>query len=246
MGCTAVLTAAGSGSRLGRPVPKALVPLAGTALVVHAARALAAAGVVDRIVVTAPAGHVDDVAALFPGGSVGPASDGARPVPVVVVAGGTTRQASVAAALATLPLPDGPAVVIVHDAARALAPPALVRRVVDAVLAGAPAVVPGLAVTDTVKQVAATPDGGWLVIGTPERSALRAVQTPQGFDHRLLVRAHAAAADRRDDEARAVSDDAGLVELLGEPVRLVAGEERALKITTAADLMTAERWLSRS
>ena len=269
MGCVVVLTAAGSGSRLGHHLPKALVPLAGVPLVVRAARVLAASGVVDHIVVAAPADHVDDVRALFPGASVGVptpdevsdttagrvgderagaagSDDRAVSVPVAVVAGGVTRQASVAAALVAVPdhLADG--VVLVHDAARALAPPDLVRRVVAAVEAGAGAVVPGVAVTDTVKQVEHVPDGGLLVTGTPDRSTLRAIQTPQGFDCRLLVRAHAAAAERKDDEARAVSDDAGLVELLGEQVRLVAGDERALKITTPADLATAERWLSRS
>lgn len=243
MPCVAVLTAAGSGSRLGHALPKGLVPLAGVPLVLRAAQGLAISGVVDRIVVTAPAGHLEAVAALFAGGLS--AEDG-RPVPVSVVAGGQTRQASVAAALATLEVPVGPAVVLVHDAARALAPTDLVRRVAAAVVAGADAVVPGVAVTDTVKQVAPASDGGWLVVATPERATLRAVQTPQGFDHRLLVRAHAAAAERRDDEARAVSDDAGLVELLGAQVRMVVGDERALKITVPEDLATAERWLSRS
>ena len=243
MQCVAVLTAAGSGSRLGHALPKGLVPLAGVPLVQRAARGLAASGVVDRIVVTAPAGHLDAVAALV---AEGFATDAGRLVPVSVVPGGRTRQASVAAALATLDAPAGPAVVLVHDAARALAPTDLVRRVVAAVVAGAGAVVPGLTVTDTVKQVAPTPDGGWRVVATPERSTLRAVQTPQGFDHGLLLRAHAAATERRDDEARAVSDDAGLVELLGVEVRMVVGDERALKITVPEDLDTAERWLSRS
>src|SRR5690606_39300509 len=81
---------------------------------------------------------------------------------------------------------------------------------------------------------------------SPDRATLRAVQTPQGFVRELLERAHRAGADRADDEARAVSDDAGLVELLGEEVHLVRGEPAALKITTAADLDLAERLLSRS
>ncbi len=238
MRCGAVLTAAGSGTRLGHDLPKAAVPLAGTPLVVHAARALAESGVVDVVVVTAPAGHLDDFQALFPGGTV----PGGQ-VPVRVVVGGVTRQASVAAGLAALPAEH--ALVLVHDAARALAGPGLTRRVVAALAAGHGAVVPGVPVTDTVKRVEPAAGGGEVVVETAERAVLRAVQTPQGFRRELLERAHRAAADRADDEARAVSDDAGLVELLGEQVHLVAGEPRALKITTPTDLALAELLLSR-
>ena len=242
MRCAAVLTAAGSGTRLGHALPKALVPLAGTPLVVHAARGLAASGVVDGVVVTCPDGHRDQVRDLFPGGRV-PGSD----VPVEVVTGGPTRQASVAAGLAALDdVAPGADLVLVHDAARCLAGPALVRRVVAALEAGSRAVVPGVPVTDTVKRVVALPGGGEAVVETPDRAALRAVQTPQGFTRDLLERAHRAAADRAGSERTAVSDDAGLVELLGEQVHLVPGEDAALKITTPADLDRAERLLGRS
>ncbi|HLV04170.1 2-C-methyl-D-erythritol 4-phosphate cytidylyltransferase [uncultured Georgenia sp.] len=238
MRCGAVLTAAGSGTRLGHDLPKALVPLSGTPLVVHAARGLAESGVVDAVVVTAPAEHLDAFGELFPGGTVPGGS-----VPVRVVAGGLTRQASVAAGLSALP--DDCTLVLVHDAARALAGAELTRRVVAALAAGRSAVVPGVPVTDTVKRVAPTDDGGEVVVETPDRSALRGIQTPQGFRRELLERAHRAAADRAHDEARAVSDDAGLVELLGERVHLVPGETRALKVTTPADLAVAELLLSR-
>ena len=92
MRCAAILTAAGSGTRLGHRLPKALVPLGGEPLVAHAARALAASAVVDAVVVTAPAGQLTQFNALFADGVV----PGTR-VPVTVVAGGATRQASVAA-----------------------------------------------------------------------------------------------------------------------------------------------------
>lgn len=242
MRCGAVLTAAGSGSRLGHDLPKALVPLGGTPLVVRAARALADSTAVDGIVVTAPSTHLAAVVGLFPGDVVPGTA-----VPVRVVPGGPSRQASVAAGLAALAdLVADVELVLVHDAARALAGPELVRRVVAALESGRRAVVPGVPVTDTVKRVVALPDGGELVVETPDRATLRAVQTPQGFVRELLERAHRAGADRADDEARAVSDDAGLVELLGEEVHLVLGEPAALKITTAADLDLAERLLSRS
>ncbi|MEL7976568.1 2-C-methyl-D-erythritol 4-phosphate cytidylyltransferase [Isoptericola sp. F-RaC21] len=240
----AILTAAGSGTRLGRDLPKALVALAGFPLVVHAARRLAASGVVDTLVVTCPAGldaAVRDVVAQDPHVDV----------PVRVVVGGATRQASVAAGLA-LAGPDDD-VVLVHDAARPLAPPRLVRRVVDAVRAGHGAVVPGLPVTDTVKRVApplavepvetshrvSTGPTVERVVETPDRALLRAVQTPQGFDRALLERAHAQGAARAAAEGLAATDDAGLVEALGETAWVVTGEEAAMKITTERDLQVA-------
>jgi len=230
----AILTAAGSGTRLGRDLPKALVALEGFPLVVHAARRLAASGVVDSLVVTCPAGldaAVRDVVAQDPHVDV----------PVRVVEGGATRQASVAAGLA-LAGPDDD-VVLVHDAARPLAPPRLVRRVVEAVRAGHGAVVPGLPVTDTVKRVAPASSAGGAgverVVETPDRAALRAVQTPQGFDRALLERAHARGANRATAEGLAATDDAGLVEALGETAYVVGGEETAMKITTERDLQVA-------
>ncbi|GIG22526.1 2-C-methyl-D-erythritol 4-phosphate cytidylyltransferase [Cellulomonas chitinilytica] len=259
MSVAAVLTAAGSGSRLGHALPKALVPLAGEPLVRHAARRLLAARAADgqrieTLVVTAPADHVAHVERSLTG-----LADGVR---VVVVAGGPTRQASVAAALAVLgaPVPSGasaagvrptddapgdPTVVLVHDAARPLAPEELVGRVIDAVRAGRSAVVPGMPVTDTIKQVDA-PQGAAeglaaaRVLATVAREQLRAVQTPQGFTFDVLRTAHAAAAAHAHDEALAASDDAGLVERTGGAVWVVDGDERAAKITTPRDLAIAE------
>jgi 2-C-methyl-D-erythritol 4-phosphate cytidylyltransferase len=225
----AILTAAGSGSRLGRDLPKALVELGGFPLVLHAARRLAASGVVDSLVVTAPGGLVGVMTDLL-------ADDPHVRIPVRVTDGGPTRQASVAAGL-DLARP-GDDVVLVHDAARPLVPSDLVQRVVGAVRSGHGAVVPGLPVTDTVKQV--RPDGdAELVTGTPDRSMLRAVQTPQGFDRELLVRAHRTGAGRAVAEHLAATDDAGLVEALGEPVHMVAGDTAAFKITTERDLWLA-------
>lgn len=235
----AILTAAGSGTRLGRDLPKALVDLGGLPLVLHAARRLAASGTVDALVVTCPPGLTDAVQDVV-------ARDGLVDLPVRVVDGGTTRQASVAAGLRHVPADT--TVVLVHDAARPLAPPALVRRVADAVRTGHPAVVPGLPMVDTVKRVAPDADGDpspadgprvERVVETPDRALLRVVQTPQGFDRDVLVRAHAAGADRAAAEHLAASDDAGLVEALGLPVHVVAGDEHAMKITTEHDLVVA-------
>ena len=229
MRAVAILTAAGEGARLGHARPKALVPLDGVPLVARAAAALTSAGVVGRIVATAPPDALADVAAALAG------------VPdLEVVAGGGTRQASVAAALARLADEPGDTVVLVHDAARPLVPAEVVRRVADAVGPHRPAVVPAVPVADTVKQ---TDDGG-RVVATLDRRALRAVQTPQGFVLDVLRRAHAAAAHAAADEASAATDDAGLVERLGLPVAVVTGHEDAMKITTRRDLAVAEALLA--
>lgn len=222
-----ILVAAGSGTRLGSDVPKALVPLAGAPLVWHAASRLVAAGC-DHLAVAAPASHVETISqTLFEGTAAAPpvgVSGGVRP-------GGVTRQQSVARALEEAD-PRTVEVVLVHDAARPLAPVAMIRSVIEAVRAGAPAVIPGLGVTDTIKRVA---DG--VVSATIDRSDLVAVQTPQGFDFPTLHRAHRAGRDLADDESTAVSDDAGLVErFLDVPVLVVPGAVQAMKITTAADL----------
>ena len=119
--------------------------------------------------------------------------------------------------------------IIVHDAARPLASDALFRAVIAAVATGgADAAVPGLPLSDTIKVV----DGAQTVTATLDRSALVAVQTPQAFSAELLRRAHAGGAE--------ATDDAALLEALGATVRVVPGDPRNLKITTPADLGTAE------
>ncbi|GIJ07408.1 2-C-methyl-D-erythritol 4-phosphate cytidylyltransferase [Micromonospora andamanensis] len=220
-GDVAVLVpAAGAGVRLGPGRPKALRLLAGEPLLVHAVRRLAAAASVHSIVVAAPVAEITAVRALL-----------APIAPVTVVPGGAERQASVAAALAAVPA--DPEIILVHDAARALTPPALVESVAAAVRAGYDAVIPVLPVVDTIKEV----DADEMVLGTVDRAALRAVQTPQGFRRAVLTAAHAAAAD-------ALTDDAGLVEKYGVPVHCVPGSEHALKITRPFDLALAEHLLA--
>jgi len=219
-GDVAVLVlAAGSGVRLGAGAPKALRLLAGEPLLVHAVRRVAAAPSVRSIVVAAPVDGVETVRRLL-----------APVASVTVVPGGAERQHSVAAALAAVP--DDVEIVLVHDAARALAPSDMVEAVAAAVRAGRPAVIPVLPVVDTVKEVG--PDD--LVLGTVDRSALRIVQTPQGFRRAVLAAAHASAADP-------LTDDAGLVEKAGVAVSCVPGSELALKITLPSDLVIAEALL---
>ncbi len=179
--------------------------------------------VIDRSVAVAAAA-CDGVVAVVP------ADDAGRPVTdvpgaSVVVVGGTSRSASVRAGLGAVP--DDATVVLVHDAARPLATRQLFDRVIGAVRAGAVAVVPAVAVVDTVRRV-----GG----GVVDRDELRAVQTPQGFDAATLRSAHAVEPD--------ASDDAGLVEARGGAVVLVEGDRENLKLTDPVDRIVAESLLS--
>jgi 2-C-methyl-D-erythritol 4-phosphate cytidylyltransferase len=221
---TVLVPAAGLGTRLGPGLPKALRQLGGASLLVHAVRRLCEAVSVGSVVVAAPVDAVAEVRAQL---ADLVASNGVR---IDVVAGGDTRQHSVAAAL--IAAPPGFPIVLVHDAARAFAPVDLIERVADAVRSGHPAVVPVLAVVDTIKQV----DESGHVVATLDRSVLRAVQTPQGFQRDVLEAGHRAAVD-------AHTDDAGLVEKLGVRVFGVPGAEAALKITRPVDLIVAEQFL---
>jgi 2-C-methyl-D-erythritol 4-phosphate cytidylyltransferase len=151
----------------------------------------------------------------------------ARPEPAadVVVVGGATRTESVRAGLAAVPADAAVDVVLVHDGARPLASPQLFARVVAAVRAGADGVVPALPVTDTIKRVV---DG--VVVETPPRDQLVAVQTPQGFALPALRAAYARGAE--------ATDDAALIEAAGGRVVVVAGEVANRKVTTPHDLAT--------
>ncbi|MGY2064646.1 2-C-methyl-D-erythritol 4-phosphate cytidylyltransferase [Blastococcus sp. SYSU DS0619] len=219
MHAVAIVAAAGSGSRLGADRPKALVPLAGRPLVAWAVEGLLAGGVAEVVVTVPPAERAAFTDAL--------------PGTVRLVDGGDTRTASVRAGLAALTGPGRavPDVVLVHDAARPLTPPEAVARVLDALAAGAPAVVPVLPVVDTTVVV----DDDGLVTAAVPRAPLRRVQTPQGFDRATLVAAYAAL-----DVAAELTDDAAVVRSAGIPVRTVPGDERAAKITVVHDLALAE------
>jgi 2-C-methyl-D-erythritol 4-phosphate cytidylyltransferase len=238
VGC--IVVAAGSGSRLGADVPKAFVDLGGRPLMVHAVDRVVASTVVGVVVVVVPAAWVREAKQLLDDASGARPASGQPPVTVTVAEGGAERQDSVAAGLAALP--DEVEVVLVHDAARCLAPPSLVARVVGAVRAGHAAVVPGLPVADTIKRVRPTSGLGdpEPVADTVDRGALRIAQTPQGFDRGTLAAAHAAA--RAEPSAR-FTDDAEMAELVS-PVVVVPGDPLAFKITTSPDLAYAE-WVLR-
>ncbi|HZG94921.1 MAG TPA: 2-C-methyl-D-erythritol 4-phosphate cytidylyltransferase [Mycobacteriales bacterium] len=225
MTVAAVVPAAGRGERLGPGAPKALRELAGTPMLVHAVRGLLRARLVDLVVVAAPPGGEAEVRAVLDTYDVSKE--------VRVVTGGATRQESVRRSIDALP--DDVDVVLVHDAARPLAPSELADAVVARVRGGADAVVPGLPVADTIKRVGP----GSVVTETLARSELVAVQTPQGFTRELLTKAHdAAVVDGYD-----ATDDAGLVERVGASVTVVPGSAEAFKVTRPADLVYAEALL---
>ncbi|MCF6736994.1 2-C-methyl-D-erythritol 4-phosphate cytidylyltransferase [Blastococcus sp. KM273129] len=215
MHAVAIVAAAGSGSRLGASVPKALVPLGGRPLVAWAVDALLAGGVGEVVVTVPPAERAAFAAAL--------------PDRVRLVDGGATRTASVRAGLAAAG--SRADAVLVHDAARPLTPPDAVARVLAALAGGARAVVPVLPVVDTTVLV----DDDGVVVEAVPRAALRRVQTPQGFDRATLVAAYAAL-----DAAAELTDDAAVVRAAGVPVATVPGDERAAKITVPHDLALAE------
>ncbi|NXY99628.1 2-C-methyl-D-erythritol 4-phosphate cytidylyltransferase [Streptomyces sp. BR123] len=230
----AVIPAAGRGVRLGPGAPKALRALGGTPMLIHAVRAMARSRAVSLVVVVAPSDGAAEVRRLLDEHPLPERTD------LLVVPGGDTRQESVAAGLAALPADVTS--VLVHDAARPLVPVETVDAVIEAVRAGAPAVVPALPLADTVKEVEpGRPGEPEPVVATPERARLRAVQTPQGFDLATLRRAHEAVAA----VGEGATDDAGMVEQLGTTVMVVPGHEEAFKVTRPLDLVLAEAVLAR-
>ncbi len=262
------------------------MPVGGQPLVVWAIKAALACQSTTAIVVLAPPGHVHEMSEALNAGSVphdvrsspdgalspnsspaessspspSPSFDTSDGVDVQVVEGGAQRSDSVLIGLQALP--DDVGIVLVHDAARALAPVDVFDRVVDAVRSGHASVIPVVAVTDTIKRVgrsarldgpasgssnspysaSGAPAHGEWVLATMDRSDLRAAQTPQGFLRETLAHAHAhvPAAGLADAPA---TDDAGMVEAMGATVFAVAGHPRSMKITSAHDLAVAQVWL---
>lgn len=210
----ALIVAAGRGERLGLGRAKALVLLSGRPMLEWSVAALRAVPAVNCVVVALPAAHLD-----------------AAPAGTRAVAGGAVRSQSVRAALAVA---DDGDPVIVHDAARPLATPELFERALHELeQSGADAVLAAVRVSDTIKEVEAD---GHTVRRTLDRGRLWAVQTPQVFRRRALERALQAP----DDVLRDATDDAWLVERDGGTVRVVAGDPENLKVTSPADLRTAE------
>jgi 2-C-methyl-D-erythritol 4-phosphate cytidylyltransferase len=219
---------AGIGKRMNTAVSKQYLMVGGKPIVVHAMEAFERSGAVDAIVLVVGAGDESYGAELVQ-------TFGMRKV-TAVIAGGAERQHSVRRGLEAL-AERHPELswVLVHDAARPLVSPALIDRCLRAAeLTGAS--VPGVPVKDTIK--AANADG--IVVATPERSSLWAVQTPQAFRVDLLLEAHRKAAEERF----LGTDDAMLAERLGIGVKIAEGDYRNVKVTTPDDLPLIERLLA--
>jgi 2-C-methyl-D-erythritol 4-phosphate cytidylyltransferase/2-C-methyl-D-erythritol 2,4-cyclodiphosphate synthase len=226
-----IIVAAGVGKRMGHAVSKQYLHVGGKPIVVHALAAFAATPAVEAIVLVVGEQDlafaqslveqygVDKVAAIVPGGS--------------------ERQHSVRLGLEALeqvasPQPEW---VLVHDAARPLVTVEVVERSLAAAMAGAGAAVPGVRVKDTIKTV--NEEG--IIIATPERNRLWAVQTPQAFRLSILREAHR----RAREESFLGTDDAMLVERIGVAVSISQGDEQNVKVTTPADLDGVEFWLAK-
>jgi 2-C-methyl-D-erythritol 4-phosphate cytidylyltransferase len=224
MHVSAIVPAAGGGTRVAGAVPKQYLPLAGVPLLARTLQALRASGRVDSLILVVPPGHERRCRfeILEPFGLAAEA----------VVPGGLDRQASVYAGLLRASAETD--LILVHDGARPLVTPALIQAVVAAAAEAGAAVV-AVPVTDTIKVAG---PGGWL-LETPERGRLWAVQTPQVFRAALLREAHV----RALQDGFRTTDDSTLVERLGHPVRLVPGSPENLKITTTTDLALADQIL---
>ncbi len=213
-----ILISGGSGVRMGIQANKTLISLLGEPALCRAFKVLRRH--VDGIVLVVRKQDEAEIRLAF--------QTAGLPIDVITY-GGADRQESVQNGLSALP--EDCDIVLVHDGARPLIDDRTVENVLDSVrmygsgIASTP-------VTDTIKQV----DDNGVVVNTPQRDALRAVQTPQGFTRELLCRAHAEAKKR-------CTDDAALVESLGIPVHLCAGSPRNIKLTVPEDIALAEYYL---
>ena len=215
-----VVVAAGQGQRLGAGKPKAFVDLVGRPLLTHAIESIIALPELAQLIIAVPESHLVEAA------EIGAELIGDLPIGFEVVLGGETRQGSIANALGELQ-PESQ-IVLVHDAARALAPTSLFAKVAESVRQTKLSSLPVMRVVDTIKRI-----DGETVLETVDRDVLRSAQTPQGFVASDLVAAYAAA------EAD-FTDDAALMQSAGHRILAIDGDERAFKITTPADLAAAE------
>jgi 2-C-methyl-D-erythritol 4-phosphate cytidylyltransferase len=219
---SAIIVAAGTGVRLGSGVPKAFVKLGGRAMLSYSLGAVAQVGSIREVVITVPEGFQSAARAEAAAAGLG--------VPVKITPGGIERQDSVRIALALTSSESE--LVIVHDAARPLATPAIFEACLSAA-ARAGGAIAAIPVADTLKRV---DDGDNAIAATVARTGLWQAQTPQAFRRDLLVEAH-----RRGFGRRVVAtDDADLVERTGVRVEVVEGSTANIKITTPSDLAIVE------
>jgi 2-C-methyl-D-erythritol 4-phosphate cytidylyltransferase/2-C-methyl-D-erythritol 2,4-cyclodiphosphate synthase len=227
-----LVVAAGRGTRAGSGLPKQYRPLAGKPLLAHTLLALLCASPEAKVLAAI---HPDDEDFYRQVVEDLPQDLAVRLLPAAF--GGETRQISVRNGLEALVKPAAPSVVLIHDGARPFPTKALIARARQAAIAHG-AAVPGLALTDTVKQI----EAAGRIIATPPRNRLRTVQTPQAFRFDLILAAHRSAAAAGQDR---LTDDAAVAEWAGHPVYVFEGEQNNMKITNADDIALAEAKLAR-
>ena len=230
-----LIAAAGSGRRMGAGINKLLLPVAGRPVLAWTLEAVLRCPRIGWVGIMGQPQDREAVASIVAAAREALAgAPGVEPAtPVEWIVGGDTRQESVSRGLAALPA-EAP-LVLIHDGARCLVEPSLLERCAEALVAAAAAgagIVAATPVTDTIKQV----DDQGRIVATPDRSALWAAQTPQGFAVPQLRQAHA----RADAEDWSVTDDAALFERLGLPVRVLEAPASNIKVTTRFDLTVAE------
>lgn len=221
---SAIIVAAGDSTRMGSKMSKQLIPVLGHAAIEYTLNAFQNCPLIDEIIVVARSSDIDDIAQVaFNFKKVSS-----------ITSGGATRTLSVKRGVRAA---DKRAThYAIHDGARILITPQQIEKVLNASYeCGAAA--PGTPVTDTVKKV----DENGVILSTPERSSLWAVQTPQVFEKELYLRAMQNAIDRD----LKVTDDCSMVEAIGEKVRLILGEYSNIKLTTPVDLTLAEALLKK-
>lgn len=227
---TAILPAAGLGTRMGYETPKQFLELDGVPLVILSLRRIAACPLITYIVVATRAEEIERLDARI--------RQEKFAQPVRVVKGGDSRQASVAQALRQIPADTE--LVVVHDAVRPLVTVEQITRVIEEARRCKAAIL-GIPAMDTVKEVkrASLPEDVALITATVPRERVVLAQTPQVFETHLLKEAFAGA----EEDGVNASDEAGLVERLGHEVHVVHGSERNIKITKPADMELARFYL---
>ena len=227
---TAILPAAGLGTRMGAETPKQFLELEGTPIVIHSVRRLASCPLITDIIIATRGDVVASLQAKLAGESHGKN--------ISVIRGGDSRQESVALALREVSADAE--IILVHDAVRPFVTVEQITRVIEEARKCQAAIL-GIPAMDTVKEVkrASLPEDVALITGTIPRERVVLAQTPQAFSARLLREAFA----RAEADGVNVSDEAGLVERLGHDVHVVLGSERNIKITRPADMDLARFYL---
>ncbi|HVO92597.1 MAG TPA: 2-C-methyl-D-erythritol 4-phosphate cytidylyltransferase [Terriglobales bacterium] len=223
MRTTAIVVAAGEGRRIGQNVSKTYLPIGGRPLILRTLDRVFSAPAISDVVLVIAGADLQHCEALLRGDSA--LSHRAW----TLQSGGASRQQSVQRGLERVPA--GTDIVVIHDGARPFVSAALLDRCIFAAVEKGAAVA-GLPARDTIKSV--TPDG-WIK-STPERKTLWEIQTPQAFRRDLIVAAH----DQARRQGIEATDDAMVVELIGRPVFVVAGERLNFKITVPEDIWLAE------